>query len=273
MFERFNERARRAVFFARGAACEYGNPIIGTEHLLLGVLREDRALLTSLPGRFDAASDIRTEIQSGIIRGERIASSVEVPLSEDSKKSLVLAIESADKLGQRAVDTVHLLVGLLQVESGVAARILKARGLDPISLMERIAQAPGSQVYVQAASGANLTLGSFLSGLQSLGAAELLGFFAETAELTDSTGRRWTYAEIRKGFETLFAAYAKKNAAYYIEEPLTDSRDSFVAAALWKNALMASEQRAWLHRMTVAMVPKENDWEIVSIHIAVVQQP
>ncbi len=96
MFERFTERARRAVFFARYEASNYGNPVIGTEHLLLGMLREDRGLLASLPGRFDAASDIRAEIDSSLTRGERISTSVEIPLSEESKKVLNFAIEAAD---------------------------------------------------------------------------------------------------------------------------------------------------------------------------------
>jgi ATP-dependent Clp protease ATP-binding subunit ClpC len=87
MFERFTERARRAVFFARYEAGEYGNPVIGTEHLLLGVLREDRGLLASLPGRFDAVDDIRTEIESGLTQGERIPTSVEMPLSAESEKA------------------------------------------------------------------------------------------------------------------------------------------------------------------------------------------
>jgi ATP-dependent Clp protease ATP-binding subunit ClpC len=274
MFERFSERARRAVFFARYKASEYGNPVIGTEHLLLGMLREDRGLLASLPGRFDAVDDIRTEIARGLTQSERIPTSVEMPLSAESKKALNFAIAAADSLAQRPVDIAHMLVGLLQVESSVAARILKARGLQPGPLLERIAQSPGgSQVYVKSASGGNLTLGSFLSGLQSLNAQVLLCFFAETAELTDSAGKRWIHPEIRKEFETLFAPYAKKNATFCIEETLADSRESFVATVLWKNALLASEQRAWMHRMTVALVPKEDDWEIVSIHVAVVQQP
>jgi ATP-dependent Clp protease ATP-binding subunit ClpA len=273
VFERFTERARRAIFFARYEASKYGNPVIGTEHLLLGLLQEDCGLLTSLPGRLDAVDDIRTEIASGLTSGERIATSVEMPLSAEVQKALDFAIEAADKLAQRPVDTAHMLVGVLQVESSVAARVLMARGLQAGALLDRLAQAAGSQAYVKAASVAHLTLGSFLSGLQSLNAEVLLCFFAETAELTDSAGRRWTYQEIRKEFETLFASYAKKNAAFYIEETLADSRESFVATVLWKNALLASEQRAWIHRMTVAMVPKEDDWEIVAIRVAVVQQP
>jgi hypothetical protein len=257
MFERFTERARRAVFFARYQASEFGNPVIGTEHLLLGMLREDRGLVASLPGRFDVASAIRTEIQGSLTRGERIPVSVPIPLSEESKKALNFAIEAADRLGQRPVDTTHMLVGLLQVESSAAARILRSKGLQPGPCLERIVKSPASQLSVEAASDANLTLRSFLSGLQSLKAEVLMDFFAETAVLTDSAGKRWTYQQLRKEFETPFAPYAKKNATFYIEETLADTRASFVAAVLWKNALLASEQRAWMHRMTVAMAPKE----------------
>jgi hypothetical protein len=78
-------------------------------------------------------------------------------------------------------------------------------------------------------------------------------------------------AEIRNEFETIFAPYAKKNATFYIETTIADTRESFVATALWKNALLASEQRVWLQPMTVALVPKEDDWEIVSIEVKVVQ--
>jgi hypothetical protein len=273
MFERFTERTRRAIFFARYEASAYGNPGIGTEHLLLGMLREDSGLLASLPGRLNAADDIRAEIQSGLTRGEHISTSVEMPMSEELKKALNFAIEAADKLSQRSVDTAHLLVGLLQVESSVAARILMARGLQLGPLLERIAKSPDPPVYVKTASGANLTLGSFLAGLQSPNADVVILFFAENAELTDSAGTRWTYREIRKKFETLFAPYAKKNTTFYIEETLSDTRESFVATVLWKNALLASEQRAWMHRMTIAMVPKEDDWEIVSIQVAIVHQP
>jgi Clp amino terminal domain, pathogenicity island component len=146
----------------------------------------------------------------------------------------------SDKLAQRRVDTAHLLLGLLQVESSVAARILMARGLQLGPFLERIAKSPASPVYVKAASGANLTLGSFLSGLQAPNADVVMLFFAENAELTGSAGKRCTYHEIEKEFETLFAPYAKKNATCCIEETLADSRESFVATVLWKNALLAS---------------------------------
>src|SRR2546429_1592895 len=64
MFERYTEKARRVVFFARYEASQYGSPYIETEHLLLGLLREDRALAKRFLGEVNAEEEIRSEIRS-----------------------------------------------------------------------------------------------------------------------------------------------------------------------------------------------------------------
>jgi ATP-dependent Clp protease ATP-binding subunit ClpC len=64
MFERFTEKARRVIFFARYEASNYGSPYIETEHLLLGLLREDRAFVPRFLGQTKFDSEIRTEIES-----------------------------------------------------------------------------------------------------------------------------------------------------------------------------------------------------------------
>ena len=64
-------------------------------------------------------------------------------------------------------------------------------------------------------------------------------------------------------FETLFAPYAKRNAGYVIEAILAETSTLFVANVLWKNALLASEQRAWIHRMNFILLPGVEDWEIL----------
>jgi ATP-dependent Clp protease ATP-binding subunit ClpA len=79
MFERYTEKARRAIFFARYAASQYGSPYIESEHLLLGLLREDRAPASYI-------ESIRREIESGITIRERISTSVEVPLRQECKR-------------------------------------------------------------------------------------------------------------------------------------------------------------------------------------------
>src|SRR6516225_9809709 len=99
MFERFTAKARRVIFFARYEASNYGSHYIETEHLLLGLLREDHALVARFRflGQTKVDSEIRTEIESRIERGEPFATSVEVPLSTDSKKVLNLAAKEAER--------------------------------------------------------------------------------------------------------------------------------------------------------------------------------
>jgi len=68
MFERYTERARRVIFFARYEASQYGSPYIETEHLLLGLLREDRALTKWFPDQSNVEPEIRAEIEKRIIK-------------------------------------------------------------------------------------------------------------------------------------------------------------------------------------------------------------
>ncbi len=103
MFERYTERARRVIFFARYEASQYGSPYIETEHLLLGLLREDRAVAKRFLDEVNAEEGIRAEIEKDLTARERISTSVEVPLTSESKKVLTLAAEEADGLGHRHV--------------------------------------------------------------------------------------------------------------------------------------------------------------------------
>jgi len=98
-----------------------------------------------------------------------------------------------------------------------------------------------------------------------------LPVFAKNAQFVDVYGKRWNREEIQKEFLTLFAPYAKKNATYAIEETLADTADLFVAIVLWKNAILASLERVWIHRMSFVLIPKEDDWEIVLVQVTPVQ--
>ena len=99
MFELYTQKARRVIFFARYEASQYGSPYIETEHLLLGLLQENKTLLRWAVGRTLDEEKIRTEIESKITRRERISTSVEVPLSVDAKKVLVRATSKPRKWG------------------------------------------------------------------------------------------------------------------------------------------------------------------------------
>jgi len=265
MFERYTEKARRVIFFARYEASQYGSPYIETEHLLLGLLREDRALAKRILGEVNSEEGIRAEIEKHITPRERISTSVEVPLTLESKKILNLAAEEADRLGHRHIGTEHVLLGLLRVEGSLAGKILQARGVRVATLREQVARVSGESINVQPKSSkrAIATLDSFLAGLKWHKAEELLTFFAESAQFVDVYGKRWNREEIYKEFETLFAPYAKKNATYMIEETLADTGDLLVVIVLWKNAILASLERVWIHRMSVVLVPQGDDWSIM----------
>lgn len=265
MFERFTEKARRVIFFARYEASQYGSPYIETEHLLLGLLREDKVLAKWFLGDVNAEREIRSEIEKNITSRKRISTSVEVPLTAESKKVLMMAAEEADRIGLRHVGTEHLLLGLLPLEDSLAAKILQARGVKAATIREQMAKVWTAERVIQPRPNKRAidTLETFLAGLKWHKAEELVKFFAEDAHFIDVYGKRWNREEMYKEFETLFAAYAKKNATYVIEGSVAETNDLFVAIVIWKNAILASMERVWIHAMSVVLVPQGDDWAII----------
>ncbi|HEY4776448.1 MAG TPA: Clp protease N-terminal domain-containing protein [Candidatus Acidoferrales bacterium] len=271
MFQRFTEKARRVIFFARYEAGDYGSHYIETEHLLLGLLREDHALLKWFPGEFDVGPKIRAEIEKRITRGERFPTSVEIPLTQECKRVLKLAEETSDRFSHRQIEPVHLLIGLLRVESSIAAQILAARGVKSEPIQEDLAKRSSSEYRSRIRPSALLTVESFLGGLKGRDSGELILHFATNAEVIDASGREWSLEEVAKSFETVFAPYAKRNASYAIEKTLMDTSELFIATVLWNNALLASEQRSWMHRMTVVLFPEGDEWRILLVQATPVQ--
>jgi ATP-dependent Clp protease ATP-binding subunit ClpC len=129
MFERYTEKARRVIFFARYEASQFGSPFIETEHLLLGILREDKALTNRFLRSHGSVESIRKQIEGRTTVGERMSTSVDLPLNNESKRVLAYAAEEAERLAHRHIGTEHLLLGLLREENCFAAQILKERGL------------------------------------------------------------------------------------------------------------------------------------------------
>ncbi len=142
MFERYTEKARRVIFFARYEASTAGAEAIEPEHLLLGIAREDAPLLKRvLPNGNGAVDHMRSQIEQRLPQRERIPTSVELPLAPESKRVLHLAHEESDRHKTRHIGTEHLLLGLMREERSVAAQILSESGLHLDQL--RRACAPG----------------------------------------------------------------------------------------------------------------------------------
>src|SRR5580658_2349163 len=117
MFERYTEKARRVIFFARYEASQFGSPYIETEHLLLGLLREDKQLANRFLGSHAAVDSIRKQIEGHTTAREKISTSVDMPLSQERKRVLAYAAEEAERLNQGYIGTEHLLLGLLRQEN------------------------------------------------------------------------------------------------------------------------------------------------------------
>ncbi len=129
MFERYTEKARRVIFFGRYEASQFGSPDIETEHLLLGLLREDKSLSARFLRSHGAMESIRKQIEGNTTIREKVSTSVDLPLSNESKRVLAYGAEEAERLGHKHIGTEHLFLGLLREEKCFAAEILRERGI------------------------------------------------------------------------------------------------------------------------------------------------
>src|ERR1700756_4550777 len=140
MFERYTEKARRVIFFARYEASQFGSPYIETEHLLLGLLREDKALTNRFLRSHASVESIRKQIEGHTTIREKVSTSVDLPLSNECKRVLAYAAEEAERLSHKHIGTEHLLLGLLREEKCFAAEILHERGLRLSTIREELAR-------------------------------------------------------------------------------------------------------------------------------------
>jgi uncharacterized protein (TIGR02246 family) len=282
MFERYTEKARRAIFFARYDASQYGSYYIDTEHLLLGLMRENFPLLSNMMGSGISAHAIQQEIEKQIQRRERFSTAVEVPLSVESKRVLNFAAEEAERLGQRHVGTEHLLLGLLREEDALAAVTLRRHGAHLAEIRLKLAgnasryrepTTPAGTHYsyplASKPASAMDAVSSFLSGLKSKTSPDLADFFADNGQFIDASGKIWFgREEIKKEFERLFAAFSKKNTSYRIEKTVSERQAAVLVSVLWENAVHTEQTPRSVIRMTILLLPEDEEWAIFLIQIA-----
>jgi ATP-dependent Clp protease ATP-binding subunit ClpC len=140
MFEKYTEKARRVIFFGRYEASQFGGHCIETEHLLLGLLREDKALTHRFLRESTPVEAIRKQIEDNTVVREKVSTSVDMPLSDESRRVLGYAAEEAELLLHKHIGTEHLLLGLLREEGCFAARILNEHGVHLSSVREELAK-------------------------------------------------------------------------------------------------------------------------------------
>ena len=126
MFERFTERARQVVVLAQDEARRLGHRAIGTEHLLLGLLREEEGLAARVLGAMGIELEhVRAEVVRIAGESEPHGSTGQIPFTEEAKSTLELALRDALAMGHNYIGTEHVLLGLAAQQEGVAAEILE----------------------------------------------------------------------------------------------------------------------------------------------------
>jgi len=148
MFELYTEKARRVIFFARYEASQFGSPYIETEHLLLGLLREDKGVAYLFLHSHASLEAIRKKIEQHTIIRKKTSTSVDLPLSNQSKRVLAYAGEEAERLAHKQIGTEHLFLGMLREEGSFAARLLTDAGVTLEDARLRMAQPPPAKAMV-----------------------------------------------------------------------------------------------------------------------------
>jgi ATP-dependent Clp protease ATP-binding subunit ClpC len=140
VFERYTEKARRTIFFGKYEASHLGSRYIDPEHLLLGLLREHKALTKRFRSSHASVESIRKQIEAHNTTHEKVPTSVDIPLSKDCKRVHAYAAEEADRLSHKHIGTEHLVLGLLREESCFAAQLLREHGLALLSVRDEMAR-------------------------------------------------------------------------------------------------------------------------------------
>jgi ATP-dependent Clp protease ATP-binding subunit ClpC len=129
MFEKFTERGRKIIIYAKEEAERRQNDYLGTEHLLLAILREEDSLPAAILRKMGLSSDeIRMEVERNLPIGSNILTFGDIPFTPRAKKVLELAVEEARLLGHNYIGSEHLLLGLLREDEGIAGKILRSFG-------------------------------------------------------------------------------------------------------------------------------------------------
>ena len=147
MFNRFTERARKVILLAKEEAKRFNHDYIGTEHILLGLVREGEGVAAAVLASFGLSSDkIRLEVEKLVQPGPSTVVSGDLPFTPKAKKVIELAMDEAHSLGHNYIGTEHLLLGLIREGEGVASQVLMNLGLELDKVREEVMNLLGSEI-------------------------------------------------------------------------------------------------------------------------------
>ena len=152
-FEKFSERARRVLSLAQEEAIRFNHGYIGTEHILLGLVRETEGVAARVLGTLSVdLNKVRSAVEFIIGRGERPVSGENIGLTPRAKKVIELAVDEARQMGHQYIGTEHLLIGLMREGEGVAAGVLESLAVS----LDKI-RAESTRILSQSSTGGNPT--------------------------------------------------------------------------------------------------------------------
>src|SRR6478735_11429540 len=152
MFGRFTERAQKVLALAQEEALRLGHNNIGTEHILLGIVREGEGIAAKALSALGLSTEkIQKEVEALIGRGQELTQTIHY--TPRAKKVIELSMDEARKLGHSYVGTEHILLGLIREGEGVAARVLNNLGISLNKARQQVLQLLGSNESVQSNHG------------------------------------------------------------------------------------------------------------------------
>ncbi|MFZ5651283.1 MAG: ATP-dependent Clp protease ATP-binding subunit [Bacillota bacterium] len=143
MFNRFTERAQRVLLLAQEEAMRLGHPYVGTEHILLGLIREGQGVAAKVLATLGVEADsVRSMVEQSVGRGQGGLSG-EITLTPRGKRVLELSVDEARRMGHNYVGTEHLLLGVIREGEGLAAQVMRGLGTDLGKVRQSVMQMLG----------------------------------------------------------------------------------------------------------------------------------
>ena len=144
VFEGFTERARQVVVYAREEVRGLGHDHIGTEHILLGLLRQQEGLAARVLEYLGVTVErVREQVVRIVGPGEAALPSGQIPFTPRAKRVLEMALREGLSLGQNVINTEHILLGLVRENDGVASRILLDLDVEPERIRNEVIRMSG----------------------------------------------------------------------------------------------------------------------------------
>jgi ATP-dependent Clp protease ATP-binding subunit ClpC len=141
MFERFTDRARRVVVLAQEEARMFNRDYVGTEHILLALIREEGGVAAQALGSLGITEEgARQQVEEIVGRDQPGPQREHLPMTPRAKKILQLSLREAIALGHGYIGTEHILLGLIREDDGIAIRVLNGLGVDPNRVRQQVVQ-------------------------------------------------------------------------------------------------------------------------------------